>query len=230
MSSSRRWLALTATTVLVAAGLGVVGATGAQAGSLTFDQMNQIQKRILSGLASFELDPANESNAPQQPPNYFPRGSGDCTLVNSSNVKVNQNCMNLSDPDLAGRGQAQNETAIAQDPNNLNNMVATFNDYRRGDGNCYASWSTDKGRTWNDSTIPFSFTRGRVQNVADFGASREYWGGGGDTSVAFDTKGNVYLSCQLFNRGRPTSSQADTSSALVVFRSTLNKGASWNFP
>src|SRR5918911_2552219 len=224
MISPRRWLAVTAATVLTGAGLGLLAPTGAQAASLTFDQMNQIQKRILSGYASYELDPANQSNAPQQPPNYFPRGSNDCVFVNSSNVKVNQNCLNLTDPDLAGRGQAQNETAIAQDPNNINNMVATYNDYRRGDGNCGASWSTDKGRTWNDSTVPTSFTRGRVVNVVDFGSSREYWGGGGDTSVAWDTKGNAYLSCQLFNRGRPTSSQADTSSALVVFRSTQNDG------
>jgi hypothetical protein len=69
-----------------------------------------------------------------------------------------------------------------------------------------------------------------VQNVADFGASREYWGGGGDTSVAFDSKGNAYISCQVFNRGRPTSSNSDTSSALLVYRSTKNAGASWNFP
>ena len=230
MFSPRRWLAVTAATVLAGAGLGLVAPTGAQASSLTFDQMNQIQKRILSGLASYELDPANDAGNSQQAPTYTPRGSGDCTFVNSSNVKVNQNCVNLTDPDLAGRGQAQNETAIAQDPNDLNNMVTTFNDYRRGDGSCYAAWSTDKGRTWNDSTIPFSFTRGRVQNAADFGADRQYWGGGGDTSVAFDSRGNAYMSCQVFNRGRPTSSNADTSSALLVFRSTQNHGSSWNFP
>ena len=66
--------------------------------------------------------------------------------------------------------------------------------------------------------------------MVDFGAARQYWGGGGDTSVAFDTKGNAYLSCQLFNRGRPTSNNPDISSALVVYRSTQNGGASWNFP
>ena len=43
---------------------------------------------------------------------------------------------------------------------------------------------------------------------------------GGDTSVAWDTKGNAYLSCQLFNRGRPTTPNPDQSSALYVFRST----------
>ena len=126
--------------------------------------------------------------------------------------------------------QANNETSIAYDPNNPNTMIASANDYRRGDGNCYTSYTGDGGRTWQDSTVPTGFTRGQVANVVDFGASRQYWGGGGDTSVAFDTKGNGYLSCQLFNRGRPTTNNADTSSALVVYRSTQNGGASWNFP
>ena len=35
-----------------------------------------------------------------------------------SNVKVNHNCLNLTDSDLQGRGQAQNETWVAVDPNN----------------------------------------------------------------------------------------------------------------
>jgi len=162
----------------------------------------------------------------EAPANYEPRGNDDCSVKLSSNVKVNQNCLTLSDATFQGRGQANNETSIAIDPNNTNHMVASANDYRRGDGNCYASWSTDKGRTWNDSTTPTSFTKGRPL----FGATREYWGGGGDTSVAWDTKGNAYLSCQLFNRGRPTSSNPDASSGLYVYRATQNNGASWNFP
>jgi hypothetical protein len=145
--------------------------------------------------------PHRNDTSGNRPTTYNPRGSGDCTYVNSSNVKVNQNCLNLSDPDLAGRGQAQNETSMAQNPDDPNDVVASYNDDRRGDGTCGASWSTDKGRTCNASTIPDSFTRGRVQNVVDFGASREYCGGGGDTS-----------------------------SALVVYRATRNAGASWNFP
>ena len=39
------------------------------------------------------------------------------------------------------------------------------------------------------------------------GFARQYWQAGGDTSVAWDTKGNAYLSCQMFNRGQPTSPQ-----------------------
>src|SRR5205823_2066140 len=119
--------------------------------------------------------------AENPPDSYFPRGSGGCPGNISSNIKVNQNCLNISDADLQGRGQAQNETAIAYDPNNSNNLVATYNDYRRGDGGCYGSWTTDSARTWNDTTIPFGFARRIGPGVA-----RQYWDSGGDTSVAFD--------------------------------------------
>ena len=70
------------------------------------------------------------------------------------------------------------------------------------------------------------FTRG-----APFGGgARQYWQAGGDTSVALDTKGNAYLSCQMFMRGAGTTPNPDLSSAFFVFRSTGNDGASWNFP
>jgi hypothetical protein len=222
--------AFLAVLILSLFGGGGSGAATPVTRAVNFADFNEIQDRLLSGLADLELNPANQSALSQQPANYNPRGSNECTQVLRSDVKVNQDCLNLTDPDLQGRAQAQNETSIAQDPNNQNHVVASANDYRRGDGNCFAYYSLDGGRTWNDTNVPTSFTRGRVQNVVDFGASREYWGGGGDTSVAWDSKGNAYLSCQLFNRGRPTSNNSDTSSALVVFRSTQNYGASWTFP
>ncbi|MFN2582783.1 MAG: sialidase family protein [Candidatus Dormibacteria bacterium] len=187
----------------------------------------QIQQKILSGFADYELrGESSGDNSGNQPANYQPRGSDECSLVSSSNVKVNQNCLNISDPDLQGRAQAQNETSIAEDPYNPSNIIASYNDYRRGDGNCYGAYSTDSGRTWNDTTIPMSFTRGTA-----FGqAARQYWQAGGDTSVAWDTKGNAYFDCQVFQRGRPTTPNADLSSAVYLFRSTGNEGASWNFP
>jgi hypothetical protein len=185
------------------------------------DPLGELQERLLSGDAFTTLDNNNNTSAPA---NYTAHGSGDCSVVVSSNVKVNQNCLNLSDPDLQGRGQAQNETSIAFDPMNANHLVASYNDYRRGDGTCGSSWSTDAGRTWNDSTVPDNFTRGTT-----FGRAREYWQAGGDTSVAFDTKGNAYMACQLFQRGNGTSPNRDLSSAFYVFRSTGNGGASWNF-
>ena len=139
-------------------------------------------------------------------------------------MKVNQNCLNLTDADLQGRGQANNEPSIAVDPFSSRHLVASDNNYIRGDGTCGSYFSQDGGRTWSNTTVPNGFTKGPAL------LARQYWQGGGDTSVAWDTRGNAYISCQLFNRGQSTSSNPDQSSTFVVFRATQNNGASWNFP
>ena len=216
--------------------------------SAAFAQSNltPLQKRLMSGFASHELDqhqaallasPASRTNAAAaavngalpssgSPTSYVPVQNDGCSETFGFNVKINQNCLNVSDPDLAGRGQAQNETAIAVDPNNPYHLVASFNDYRRGDGTCGFAYSVDGGAHWSDGVAAVSFTRG-----APFGGvAREYWQAGGDTAVAWDTKGNAYLQCQVFMRGAGTSNNPDQSSAVYVFRATQNKGASWNFP
>jgi len=210
--------------------------------------LTPLQKRLLSGFVSHELDlhqaqpqratellapSANVPNFfalnnsdPLSVVNYFPADNDECKQTIGSNVKVNQNCLNLSDPDLQGRGQANNETTIAQDPNHPNHLVAGDNDYRRGDGTCGVAYSLDGGQHWQDSTMPNGFTRG----AAFGGVAREYWQASGDPSVAWDTKGNAYFSCQAFERGPGTTNNPDLSSAVYVFRSTGNAGASWNFP
>lgn len=189
--------------------------------------MTSLQKRLLSGFASYELHPPTptQQQLVKKRNVYFPTSASGCPTNLGSNVKVNQDCLNVSDPDLQGRAQAQNETSIALDPFRPSDMVAGYNDYRLGDGTCGISYSRDGGRSWTDSTIPRSFTRGTA-----FGAARQYWQAGGDPSVAWDTRGNAYYSCQVFNRGAPPSTNPDLSSAVYVFRSTLNGGASWNFP
>ena len=121
----------------------------------TLAHMSGIQKRILSGFLSYELDLATQFSAGTLR-NYQPRGNAECPLHRGSNIKVNQNCLNVSDPDLQGRGQTQNEPAIAADPNHPDHLVASANDYVRGDGTCGSYWSSDGGRTWNDSTLPKS--------------------------------------------------------------------------
>ena len=191
------------------------------------DEMNDIQARLLSGFAEMELNSKNSGEGSAST-SYFPRGSDSCPVNQSSNIKVNQNCLNLTDATLQGRGQAQNEESIAADPNQPNHMIASYNDYRRGDGTCGASYSLDKGRTWNDATTPNNFTRNPTKVGATF--PREYWQAGGDTSVAWDSKGNAYLSCQLFKRGPATAGDPDRASGFFVFRSTQNSGASFNFP
>jgi hypothetical protein len=178
-----------------------------------------IDSKVASSQALVALAPLTTSHASHDP-------SGKCTVTRGSNIQVNQNCVNLSDSDLQGRSQAQNETSIAQDPNAPNHLVAGFNDYRRGDGTCGTAWSVNGGATWQDSTLPTGFVRGTPFG----GVAREYFNAGGDPSVAWDTKGNAYFNCQMFMRGPPTTNNPDESSAIYVFRSTGNNGASWNFP
>jgi hypothetical protein len=204
--------------------------------AMNLAKLNKIQLKLLSGFATFELLPAStqgplseqgiEAQA-NNPTSYTPLGfsAPTCAQIISGNVKVNQNCLNISDKNLQGRGQAQNEAALAVDPSNPNHLVAGYNDYRRGDGTCGVSYSVDGGTTWADSTLPNGFTNG-----ATFGAAREYWHASGDPSVAWDTKGNAYFDCQQFMRGTPTTNNPDFSSAIYLYRSTTNGGASWNFP
>jgi hypothetical protein len=208
--------------------VGVFSGSTAQAAPFGYAQLNNIQRRIVSGLLATELNPADPAVAARAAalPSARPAAAGAaCTNRLGDNVKVNQNCLNLTDADLAGRGQAQNETWMAVDPTNANHLVTSYNDYRRGDGTCGVSYSLDAGRSWADATTPNGYTRG----TAFGGKTREYWQSGGDTSVAWDSRGNAYLSCQVFNRGAGTSPNPDQSSAFYVYRSTGSFGASWNF-
>lgn len=250
MKLARRLLqASTAAAVVAALATASGSGPGAQAApSLTWDHLRPVQQRLVSGLLAGVLTHpqakpggSDEGDGPDglpdtppsgftgsgaagQPGGYRPVGTGSCTRSIGGDEKVNENCLTLTDPTLQGRGQANNETSIAQDPHSPASLVASDNDYRRGDGTCGASYSSDRGRSWHDSTVPDGFTLGFA------GQAREYWQAGGDTSVAYDSRGNAYLSCQLFNRGTAASAATDESSAFVVLRSTGNGGASWNFP
>jgi hypothetical protein len=189
--------------------------------------LTKLQKQHVSGFASFEAGIGVSAQAPRTRTQARMNNAGLslCPRNLGSNVLVNQNCLNVTDADLQGRGQAQNETAIAQNPFNPRQVVAGFNDYRRGDGTCGASFSGNGGASWTDSTMPNGFTRGTAfGNVA-----RQYWQAGGDPSVAWDTRGNAYYACQVFMRGPGVTNNPDASSAFYVFRSTGDAGASWNF-
>jgi hypothetical protein len=199
--------------------------------------LRSVPKRVLSSAADRALHPQNPENsvslgrrfAPassdQAGTSYYPGPNG-CSQTLAGNIKVNQDCLHLGDADTQGRGQAQYETTIAADPNNPNHLVASATDHRRGEGTCAAYMSLNGGATWQDVTLPNAFTRG----AAFGGVAREYWEESGDTSVAWDTKGNAYLSCLMFRSRSFTTDSPDRSSAVYVFRSTQNNGASWNFP
>jgi hypothetical protein len=224
-------------------------------GHMNYAHLNKIQRRLISGLLANEIGPQSTGvkshvvplgpddgggggdGSATVPPqsigstgggptlNYFPNSSGSCSANIGNDVKVNQNCLNLTDPALQGRAQANNEESVSVDPFNTQHLVASDNNYIRGDGTCGSYFSLNGGKTWSNTTMPNGFTYGPTG-----GSPREYWNAGGDTSVAWDTHGNAYESCQLFNRGPATNGTPDDSSAFVVFRATQNNGASWNFP
>jgi hypothetical protein len=150
-------------------------------------------------------------------------GTSGCNDIDGSNIRVNQECTNQSDAAFLGRGQGQNETAVAVHPKNPRHLLVGQNDYRRGDGACGADWSYDGGRHWGSELAPLSFT------APGFTAARHYWDASGDPSVAFDSSGEAYLFCLAFNRAPPVSDVQSAASGLVLFRSA-NGGASWNFP
>ena len=111
-----------------------------------------IQQRLISGFAQGAMEQraglspnTRTQNRGGQSQNHSP--SNGCPMNRGANVRVNQNCLNLSDPDLQGRGQAQNETVDRAGPERSRHIVASSNDYRRGDGNCYSYYSSDGGRS-----------------------------------------------------------------------------------
>jgi hypothetical protein len=227
------WLCLALAAAALAAVASAGGGRESNATAEVKSGLTPLQQKLMSGFASRALE---QRTAPGLAPQVramrrAPAGPGattetGCPANRGNNVRVNQDCLNLTDPDLQGRGQAQNETAIAQDPSDPSRIVASQNDYRRGDGNCYAAYSSDNGDSWADSTQPMGFTRGDAFG----GVARQYWQAGGDPSVAWDTKGNAYQSCLMFMRGPAVTNNPDQSSAFYVFRSTGSGGASWNFP
>lgn len=225
---------------------------GAQASG---SQLTKLQKRLYLGVGPEQIP--SQSSGPARAAavngdgsedpgegsalaNFVPTQPGGpvCGLNRGDNVKVNQNCLNITAVDLQGRGQAHNETAIAVNPRNPDQLVGSSNDYRLGDGLAGGtSYSYDGGKTWQDSSVPVEFTRGSdFASKAQPGCpatpagARMYWQGGGDPSVAWDSRGNVYFAGLHFNRGGGVSDNPDYSSGVYVYRSTQNGGASWSFP
>jgi hypothetical protein len=221
----RKPLPIIAIGALLLAGSQFAAATGASAKPFGFSKLTPAQKAHVSGLMAVELGgmglktaaPARTSPTVVTPPG--------CDVNLGSNIKVNQNCLNITDADLQGRGQAQNETYVAADPLNSHNIIAGYNDYRRGDSTCGISYSTDGGARWTDATMPNGFVRGTAYG----GTPREYFQASGDPSVAWDTRGNAYYTCLEFKRGSAVTEDADASSAFYLYRSTGTGGASWNF-
>src|ERR1700758_932220 len=125
MSFKLRWAMLLACIGVLGAVLLLLSQSHASARSpMSYGRLNAIQKRIVSETLASALSPSATTRAPTRdegggpdgapftppksfdspgatgsPANYFPASSGGCSVSRGSNVKVNQNCLNVTDPD-----------------------------------------------------------------------------------------------------------------------------------
>src|SRR5205814_5573851 len=107
MARLRTALSTLGAAALVTTSLVVLNASGASAQPFSYDRLNQIQKRHVSGLLAAELDlndPALRARAAARAPRATTAAA--CTNHFGDNVKVNQNCLNITDADVQGRAQA----------------------------------------------------------------------------------------------------------------------------
>jgi hypothetical protein len=133
--------------------------------------------------------------------------------VSSDDIQVNgDNKADPTDQFGSGEGWPANETAIAVNPTDPDNVIAAANDYEPGVDSTqglYASF--DGGHTW-----PYS--RHTRQVVTP---DRQMYGSG-DPVVAFDRDGVAYTSFIAFGR-------ANCASYIGVIRSP-DKGVTWSTP
>jgi hypothetical protein len=105
--------------------------------------------------------------------------------------------------DVSNDTTSQNETPLAVNPANPQNMITGNNDWNYNDG-CGVNVTFDGGRTWTP-TLPNGFLPGITKftndpSVAGDGA----YDAGGDPTIAFSPDGKTaYYVCQAFNFTSP---------------------------
>lgn len=122
-----------------------------------------------------------------------------------------------------GCSSAQNETTIAVNPFDSQNLVSGTNDYRlfnsregRNDGSGLAYTTLDGGRTWTDVQLPhLNYQTGATGALSDMDSA-------GDPAIAFGRDNSVYYANLVFSRLNGASG--------VVVSTSHDGGLSWGDP
>lgn len=118
---------------------------------------------------------------------------------------------------------AQNETTIAVNPMNANNLIAGANDYRvccdftgLNDGTGWAYYSFDGGATWGNVQLPgLTAETGSAGNLKNVDSA-------GDPVVTFSPDGVAYYANIVFSRVKDVSA--------IVVSSSKDGGKTWSAP
>jgi hypothetical protein len=115
---------------------------------------------------------------------------------------------------------SQNETPLAVNPANSQNLITGNNDWNYNDG-CGVNTSLDGGKTWTP-TVPAGFLPGVTKYTNDPAVpGTGAYDAGGDPTIAFSPDGKTaYFVCQAFNFTSPY------QIALLLNRST-DGGLTW---
>ena len=121
--------------------------------------------------------------------------------------------------DVSRDQTSQNETPLAINPTDPNNLITGANDWNYNDG-CAVNASFDGGKTWTP-TLPSGFVPGLTKYTNDPSVpGTGIYDAAGDPYVAFGPDGTAYFACQAFNFTPPF------EIALYVSRSS-NGGRTW---
>lgn len=120
-----------------------------------------------------------------------------------ANPAIAVTTVDVSQSTPSGDVLSQNETPIAVNPANPQNMITGANDWNYNDG-CAVNTTFDGGKTWSP-TVPNGFLPGVTKytddpNVPGTGS----YDAGGDPTIAFSPDGSIaYFVCQAFNFTSP---------------------------
>jgi len=141
-----------------------------------------------------------------------PRAPADARLAQTVGGSITVNTV----VNVTNDTTAQNETPLAVNPRNAQNLLTGNNDWNYNDG-CGVNASFDGGKHWT-KTLPNGFVPGITRFTNDPAVPGTGDGDfGGDPAVAFGPDGTAYFACFSYN---------GTSTALLLRRSTAG-GLTW---